>query len=208
MSVVDDDAAAPGPAPAPFDARAFRSALGTFPTGVVVVAAVVDGSPTGIAVNSFTSVSLTPPLVAFCADNGSSTWPLMRRAGGFSVTVLGADQGELCQQFARKGSDRFQQVEWTPGADGHPRITGGVTWLDCRIHALLPGGDHEIVLGEVVDLAGGDGEPLAFHRGRFARLEPAPPQEPARRPEETALYDLHGLDVSAPFFDVLVGRLR
>lgn len=199
--------AQPQPAPA-FDGRAFRSALGTFPTGVVVVAAVVDGRPTGLAVNSFTSVSLAPPLVAFCADQGSSTWPDLRRAGAFSVSVLAADQGELCRRFAAKGTDRFSQVEWTPGADGHPRIAGAVTWLDCRIHALLPGGDHEIVLGEVVDLATREAEPLAFHRGRFARLE-APASEPdAREPEESALYDLHGLDVAAPFFDVLVSRLR
>jgi flavin reductase (DIM6/NTAB) family NADH-FMN oxidoreductase RutF len=193
-----------------FGPRDFRSALGSFPTGVVVIAATVDGSPTGLAVNSFTSVSLDPPLVAFCADKGSSTWPVLRSAGGFTVNVLAAEQEDLCRRFAQKGADRFSQVEWTPGVDGHPRIDGVVTWLDCRIHAVLPGGDHEIVLGEVVALSAGEGEPLAFHRGRFGRLAPPPAPEdtPARQPEEDALYNLHGLDVAAPFFDVLASRLR
>ncbi len=190
-----------------FDARAFRSALGTFPTGVVVVAAVVDGKPNGLAVNSFTSVSLEPPLIAFCADKRSTTWPALAQAGGFTVNVLAAEQEALCRTFAARGTDRFAQVEWTPGPEGHPRIAGSVTWLDCRVHSSVDAGDHEIVLGEVIALQTQELEPLAFHRGRFGRLAEAPAALTERKPAEAALYGLHGLDVEAPFFDVLASRL-
>ncbi|MEW2443692.1 flavin reductase family protein [Micromonospora marina] len=193
----------------PFTARDFRTTLGRFPTGVVVVAAVVDSSPAGLAVNSFTSVSLDPPLVAFCVDRGSSTWPAIRRAGGFTVSILAAGQDDLCMTFASKGADRFAGVQWSAGSGGHPRIEGAVAWLDCSIHRVDEAGDHQIVLGEVHDLVLHDRPSLLFHGGRFADLvtRPSAEQPEKSRPAEVALAGLHGLDVATPFFDVLSARL-
>ncbi len=192
---------------AEFDARAFRQALGSFPTGVVVVAAVVDGSPVGLAVNSFSSVSLDPPLVSFCADHRSSTWPVLRKADGFTVTILALEQEDECKTFAAKGADRFASIEWTTGPSGHPRLTGGLAWLDCETHEIVPAGDHEIVLGRVVALEQRDGDPLVFHRGRFASL--AVEEETGSAPSvEDALAGLEALDLSTPFFGVLAARFQ
>jgi flavin reductase (DIM6/NTAB) family NADH-FMN oxidoreductase RutF len=193
----------------PFTAREFRTTLGRFPTGVVVVAAVVDGSPAGLAVNSFTSVSLEPPLVAFCVDRRSTTWPTLRRAGGFTISILAAGQDDLCMTFAGRAADRFAGVRWSPGGGGHPRLADAVAWLDCTIHRVDEAGDHQIVLGEVRDLVLHDRPSLLFHGGRFADLVTRPSAErPGNpRPAEVALAGLHGLDVASPFFDVLSARL-
>jgi 3-hydroxy-9,10-secoandrosta-1,3,5(10)-triene-9,17-dione monooxygenase reductase component len=184
-----------------FDQMEFRAVLGRYPTGVMVVAALIDGEPLGMAVNSFTSVSLDPPLVAFCAASTSSTWPRMRRAGGCAMSLLAADQDATCRTFARKGADRFAGVSWSPSPGGHPVLDGALAWLDLDLYGIHPAGDHELVLGRVTGLgADGDAAPLVFHRGTFIKLPPPPADLPPRR--------LGSLDPESPFFSVLAAHLR
>ncbi|MFF7789820.1 flavin reductase [Streptomyces sp. NPDC007991] len=161
---------------APVDPADFRRVLGNFATGVAVItappAAPAD-SPAGFACQSFTSLSLDPPLVAFMVGRGSTTWPRIARAGVFCVNVLGAHQSELCRAFAVSGADKFAGVAYDAApVSGSPRLSGGVAWIDCAVHAVHTGGDHLIVVGRVDALGAPDGPdgPLLFHRGRFARL--------------------------------------
>jgi flavin reductase (DIM6/NTAB) family NADH-FMN oxidoreductase RutF len=153
------------------DAAQFRHALGHFPTGVVVVTADCDGEPVGMAVGSFSSVSLDPLLVGFFADRSSSTWPRVRSAGSFCANVLGEAQEDVCRTFAARGVDRFAMVDWSPGLTGAPILAGAPVHIECDIADVLPAGDHELVLGRVVDLrVDSAGGPLVFHRGGYARV--------------------------------------
>jgi len=154
---------------APVDPAQFRRVLGEFATGVTVITA-PGTPPAGFACQSFSSLSLDPPLVAFMVGRTSATWPRIARAGVFCVNVLGADQGELCRAFAVSGADKFAGVTHEPApASGSPCLAGTLAWIDCTIHAVHTGGDHLIVVGRVDALgAAGEGEaPLLFHRGRF-----------------------------------------
>ncbi|MEU0105008.1 flavin reductase family protein [Streptomyces sp. NPDC006251] len=162
---------------APLDAREFRRVLGNFATGVAVVTAppaTVGASPAGFACQSFTSLSLDPPLVAFMVGRTSTTWPRIARAGVFCVNVLAAHQAELCRAFAVSGADKFAGVAYDAApVSGSPRLSGAAAWIDCAIHAVHTGGDHLIVVGRVNALGTGDNDPdgpLLFHRGRFTRL--------------------------------------
>ena len=151
-----------------------RSVLGRFVTGVTLITAVDDGEPVGLAANSFTSVSLDPPLVAFCAGHSSDTWPRIQRAGAFAVNVLDEEQQVLCTAFAAKGADRYAGLDWQRGTmTGSPVIPGSLAWLECHIEAEHPAGDHTIVVGRVLDMGmGGSGRPLVFFGGGFGRLVP------------------------------------
>ncbi|CAL9463989.1 Flavin reductase [Streptomyces sp. enrichment culture] len=158
---------------APVGPAEFRAVLGHFASGVTVVTALAeDGAPAGFACQSFASLSLDPPLVAFMVARTSTTWPRIARAGAFCVNVLGEHQGALCRRFAVSGGDKFAGVAHTPApATGSPLLAGVPAWIDCRVHAVHTGGDHLIVVGRVEALGapGGDG-PLLFHRGRFGRF--------------------------------------
>ncbi|MFK0109863.1 flavin reductase family protein [Streptomyces sp. NPDC091217] len=161
----------------PIDQSEFRRVLGNFATGVTVVtapAAEGEPSPAGFACQSFSSLSLDPPLICFMVGRTSATWPRIARAGVFCVNVLGAGQGELCRAFAVSGADKFSGVAYDAApVSGAPRLAGAAAWIDCTVHAVHTGGDHLIVVGRVDAMGAGetpDG-PLLFHRGRFARLE-------------------------------------
>ncbi|MGW2718247.1 flavin reductase family protein [Streptomyces sp. NPDC001492] len=162
---------------APVDPAEFRSVLGNFATGVTVVTApAVDGesTPAGFACQSFSSLSLDPPLIAFMVGRTSTTWPRIARAGVFCVNVLGAHQEALCRAFAVSGADKFRGVAYDAApVSGSPRLTGAAAWIDCTIHAVHTGGDHLIVVGRVGALGTGEAPhgPLIFHRGRFGRLD-------------------------------------
>jgi len=165
---------------APLDQTEFRRVLGTFATGVTVVTApTADGEagPAGFACQSFSSLSLEPPLIAFMVGRTSTTWPRIARAGVFCVNVLGAHQGDLCRGFAVSGTDKFAGVPYDAApCSGSPRLAGATAWVDCTIHAVHTGGDHLIVVGRVNALGAGESpdEPLIFHRGRFGRLHERP----------------------------------
>ncbi|MFF8728040.1 flavin reductase family protein [Streptomyces sp. NPDC015171] len=160
---------------APVDPAGFRRVLGGFASGVTVVtapAAEGERRPAGFACQSFSSLSLEPPLVCFMVARTSTTWPRIARAGVFCVNVLGAGQEALCRAFAVSGADKFAGVAYDAApVSGSPRLAGAAAWIDCAVHAVHTGGDHLIVVGRV-DALGADGpqEPLLFHRGRFARL--------------------------------------
>lgn len=157
----------------PFDDAKFRQVLGHFPTGVTVITAVYEDNPVGLAVGSFASLSLDPPLVLFCPGAQSSSWPKIREAGSFCVNVLGADQEHICRVFASKEPDKFAHIGWEPTVKtGSPRINGVLAWIDCTIEAVLPGGDHDIVVGRVHDLDAEDSSgPLVFYRGGYGGFE-------------------------------------
>lgn len=154
---------------APFDATDFRRALGYLPTGVTVVTTTgLYGQPVGMACNSFTSVSLNPPLVMFCAGSASSTLVDVRQRGTFCVNVLGSGQGQLCRQFSVKDIDRFAGVRWTESAAG-PQLCDAIAWMSCSIDAEHVAGDHVIIVARVTGLRVHHDEsaPLVFHRGTF-----------------------------------------
>lgn len=153
-----------------FDGLAFRRILGTFATGVVVVAAVEAGEPVGMSANSFTSVSLDPPLVLFCPARSSATWPRLRAAGGFTISVLAGHQEEVGRGFARRGTDRFAGLAWAPGPMGHPVIADAAGWLDCELDAVYAAGDHDIAVARVLAISPEPEvapDPLVFYRGSY-----------------------------------------
>ncbi|GGR91379.1 monooxygenase [Streptomyces humidus] len=156
---------------APVDPGEFRRVLGSFASGVTVVTAPTPEGPAGFACQSFSSLSLEPPLVAFMVGRTSTTWPRIARAGVFCVNVLSARQASLCRAFAASGTDKFAGVDHDPApVSGAPRLAGALAWIDCAIHAVHTGGDHLVVVGRVNALGTGesaDEPPLLFHRGRF-----------------------------------------
>jgi len=155
------------------DAMRFRSVLGTFATGVVAVTAIDPATtqPTGLAANSFTSVSLNPPLVAFCIAHTSTTWPKIRAAQRHCINILAEDQREVCLQLATKGGDKFNGLVWTASPAGHPVLEGAVAWLECSPETEHQAGDHIIVVCRVHHLERHHfGGPLLFYRGSYGRF--------------------------------------
>lgn len=156
---------------APFDSARFRQVLGHFPTGVTVVTGMSPEGPVGLAVGSFTSVSLEPPLVAFCPGRTSTSWPQIEEAGTFCVNVLAEDQEHVSRVFASKAEDKFEGVGWKPSGLGCPIIEDVLAWLDCRIGDVYEAGDHFIVVGRVAALeVERDDRPLVFYRGGYGHF--------------------------------------
>lgn len=158
----------------PFTPADFRETLGHYPTGVAVVTAVTDdGSPAGMVVGSFTSVSLDPPLVAFLPTKRSGSWARISTASHFCVNVLAADQEDLCRRFASRVPDKFEGIDWKPAPGGSPVLEGVVSWIECGFHEVVDGGDHWIVLGAVEDLeVSRPALPLLFFQGGYGRFSP------------------------------------
>lgn len=152
----------------------FRETLGHYPTGVTVVTAVTaDGSPAGMVVGSFTSVSLNPPLVAFLPTKDSGSWARLSTADRFCVNVLAADQEDLCRRFASRRADKFDGVDWSPAPGGSPVLEGVVAWIECTFHDVIDSGDHWIVLGAVEELeVSRPSLPLLFFQGGYGRFSP------------------------------------
>ncbi|MEN0139382.1 MAG: flavin reductase family protein [Rhodococcus sp. (in: high G+C Gram-positive bacteria)] len=157
------------------DAATMRSVLGHFATGVIAITAVdpVTGEGAGLAANSFTSVSLDPPLVAFCVAHTSSSWPAIRRADSFVINILAEDQEHVGRQLAVKGGDKFAGLAWQPSPSGAPVIENAVAWIDARVEAEHAAGDHVIVVSRVQHLYADGRSPLLFHRGKYGRLHSA-----------------------------------
>ncbi len=155
------------------DRARFRQVLGRFATGVTVITTADQGDPAGLSVNSFTSVSLEPPLVAFCVASASRTWPRIRAARSFCVNILAEDQEDLSRAFARRGADKFRGVGWRPAESGAPVLSGALAWLDCSVEAEHLAGDHVIVVGQVREMGvTHEGGPLVFYRGGYGRFQP------------------------------------
>lgn len=150
------------------DADAFRHVLGHYPTGVAVITAQTPDGPVGMSMNSFTSLSLLPPLVLFCPARTSRTWPLLRSAGAIAINVLSAGQEAVSRAFAGPG-DRFAELPWTPGKNGAPRLDDALGWLECTVQAEHPGGDHIVVVAGIDWMGVHDeiADPLVFFKGAY-----------------------------------------
>jgi flavin reductase (DIM6/NTAB) family NADH-FMN oxidoreductase RutF len=153
------------------DHRALRDSYATFPSGVTVVAALVDGEPVGMLVSSFVTVSLDPPLVSISMDHGSSTWPSLRRAQRLGVSVLAAGHEATARQFAGPAAQRFDGVDAHTASDGAVLVGEAAGWFECTVHAEVPAGDHDLVLLRVLGHGrADDAEPIVFHGSRFRWL--------------------------------------
>ena len=148
------------------DARAFRDALGRYATGVTIVTCASDAGPQGMTVNSFTSLSLDPPLVLWCPAKSANRHDMFVGAKHFSIHILSDAQKDFCMGFA-KGPSPFDQVDWTPDANGTPILPGTLARFDCMHHAVHDGGDHSILVGRVLNVELTDGTPLIYYGGGF-----------------------------------------
>jgi len=156
---------------APVTSDEFRHACGRFATGVVV-AAVVDanGTPHGLTVSSFTSVSLHPPLVLICLGHAVTNIEEFRHATHFGLSILGAGERRISERFAQKGHDRFEGVDWRRGEAGVPLLSDALATLECATHQRFASGDHDILVGEVIRVKVKEGEPLVHFSGHYRKL--------------------------------------
>ncbi|MCU1465372.1 MAG: hypothetical protein JWM72_1300 [Actinomycetia bacterium] len=154
------------------DPAAMRTVLGHFATGVAIITAVNGDEPVGMACNSFTSVSLDPPLVLFCAAKSSSTWPHIQGAKKWAANILAEDGEEICRLFAQKGADRFAHMSYSAGRTGAPLLDDAIAFVDCETIAEHDAGDHLIVVGRVLELGyDPESKPLLFYRGGYGRFD-------------------------------------
>ncbi|WP_299183279.1 flavin reductase [uncultured Neptuniibacter sp.] len=153
-----------------FDIKDFRRALSQFPTGVTVITALDDsGEPVGVTASSFNSVSIDPPLILWSIDKGAYSLDTFRDTEFFAVNVLGRDQVSTSNNFASRGEDKFANASYSAGIGGAPVLDDYAAQFECKTWAVYEGGDHLILVGEVVDYRYNDGrEPLVFARGSYA----------------------------------------
>lgn len=160
----------------PFDQARYRQVLGHFCTGVTVITAAGENGPIGFACQSFAALSIEPPLVLFCPGKHSRSWPVIEQTGAFCVNLLAEDQRDVSVRFGAPVSDRFIGMRGYTAPSGSPIIDDALTWIDCHVHDVYPGGDHHIVLGHVDHLGpASDAKPLLFNRGRYTGLADAEP---------------------------------
>ena len=149
----------------------FRTVLGHFATGVVVVTGMDDGRPLGFTCQSFTSLSLDPALVAIAPAKESRSWPKIAASGRFAVTVLSEKQEVVARTFAASSRDKFAGVGWSPSPSGQPWLHDALAWVDCEIVTTHDAGDHVLVFGRVTGLEAGAGEPLLYYRGGYGGFQ-------------------------------------
>ena len=158
--------------PATEEGRRFREALGRFATGVTVVTADGPQGPVGITVNSFTSVSLEPPLVLWCLASKSPNLQVFREAGSFAINVLHTEQRDLCKRFSDpRVVDRFEGVSWSAGKLGMPILEGCVATFECEHWSEQEAGDHVVFIGRLAHIDYIEGEPLVFSQGRLGNFK-------------------------------------
>ncbi len=156
--------------------RAFRDAVGRFATGVTIITVADGGRPYGMTANAFSSLSLDPPLVLFCVDKAASAYEPIQRSGAFAVNILAEHQQPLSDFFARHGreekGDPMGGFPHRSGKTGSPILDSTLGWLDCRVTEQLDGGDHSMVIGEVIDLELSEpsGSPLLFFAGGYRKI--------------------------------------
>ena len=161
------------------DSKTLRRAFGTYATGVTIVT-VGGQTPHGMTANSFTTVSLDPPLILICVDRTAVMHSVLTDARQFAVSILGAQHEKEARYFADRnrplGAEQFQQFDWVPGPKtGAPLLADALAHFECRVRRTFNGGDHSIFLARLVSLhRGQDDEALLFLRGKFRQLEPEP----------------------------------
>ncbi|MCM8735758.1 flavin reductase family protein [Azospirillum sp. A1-3] len=155
--------------------RSLRDAYARYATGVAVITTLTPaGTPVGLTVNSFSSVSLDPPLVLWSLMRSSASLPAFGEASRFAVNVLADDQHHLSTRFASRSEERFAGIDWTPGLGGVPLLPDCLAQFECTTHRLVEAGDHVVVLGRVHRFEHHDGAPLLFFASRYAELHREP----------------------------------
>lgn len=154
------------------DGTRLRQAFAHYPTGVVVVGALIDGKPVGMAVSSFVSMSLDPPLVAISIAHSSTTWPTLSAAPTLGLTVLSEHQEHASRALSARVGDRFAGVDWRAGDDGAVFIDDGSLHIAVGVEETLPAGDHHLVLLRIADISthAEAHKPLVFHGSGYHRL--------------------------------------
>jgi flavin reductase (DIM6/NTAB) family NADH-FMN oxidoreductase RutF len=148
-----------------------REAFGHFPSGVVAIAAEINGNREGLAASTFVPVSLEPPLVSFCVQNTSTTWPKLKSVPTLGISVLGEEHDEAARTLAAKTGDRFAGLETVSKDSGAVFIKGTGLWLESSVEQLIPAGDHTIVVLRVSEVTvDAEVTPIVFHRSGFRRL--------------------------------------
>ena len=161
------------------DPRALRDAFGCFMTGVTVVTTVQDGRPLGFTANSFSSVSLDPPLLLVSIANRSANLSAFTTGAGFAINILSEGQKDLSARFARPVDDRFADLYWRHGPAGNPVLAGVSAWFDCRLDQAVPAGDHTILIGRITGFEAGDAPGLGYYRGAYVTPATTAAQMPA-----------------------------
>ena len=155
----------------PLDEALFKLAMSHFASGVTVVSTEHDGTPYGMTVASFASLSLHPPLVLICIEKGVKSHDAIAAAEKFGVSMLSHEQAEVSNRFAsKKVEDRFSGVAWSRGELGMPLIDGAICAIECSVHSQLPGGDHTIFVGEVLSVRTREAQPLVYFRSGYRAL--------------------------------------
>jgi len=159
----------PHPGSATLDVAELRQTLGSFATGVAVATTLDStGMPKGFTANSFTSVSLDPPLVLVCVDKAASCYPAFAAASHFGINILCEAQQHVSRTFASKSADKFADMPWISGITGSPIFPDSAAWLDCELHDRVEAGDHLIVIGQVLSFGHSPAKrPLGYHRGSY-----------------------------------------
>lgn len=153
------------------DSQELRRVMGHFATGVTVITTKdVDGNHNGLTANAFMSLSLSPPLVVISVDKGATCYACFELQNGFTVNFLSEEQEEISRRFATKGVDKFAGVQWHAGNNGAAIIEGAVGHVECKITQCHDGGDHTIVVGEILNVAANGERPLLFFKGKYQRL--------------------------------------
>ena len=153
------------------EAQELRRVMGHFATGVAVITTKdQDGAPQGLTANAFMSLSLNPPLVLISVDKGATCYGCFEPNNGFTVNFLSEDQEEISRRFATKGVDKFADLKWQAGSNGAAVIDGALGSVECKITNCYDGGDHTIVVGEILNVAGNGERPLLFFKGKYQRL--------------------------------------
>ena len=153
------------------DSAAFRRVLGRFCTGVTVITGLGPGGPLGLTCQSFSSLSLDPPLILFSPARTSTTWPKIREIGRLCVNILAEEHSHVSIQMSRPATDKFAGVRWDKSPLGSPRLAGAVAWLDCTLEAEHAGGDHTIVVAAVHSLSTDPtARPLLYYQGQYTSL--------------------------------------
>src|SRR5690348_1438387 len=152
----------------PIDADLFRRVMGSFASGVSIVTTIEpDGQPRGFTASGLSSLSLDPRLLLICVSAKSATLAAIQGRDAFTVNILTEAQRELAQRFASRQENKFAGVDWRAGATGTPVLDGALAYAECRVFRIYEGGDHVIILGEIVAAGAGDAVPLLYFRGRY-----------------------------------------
>lgn len=156
------------------EAQELRRVLGHFATGVTVITTKdKEGAPNGLTANAFMSLSLNPPLVLISVDKGATCYSCFELQNGFTVNFLSEAQEEISRCFATKGADKFAGLNWHAGSNGAAIIEGSLGYVECKITQCHDGGDHTIVVGEIVNVSADGDRPLLFFKGKYQRLPAA-----------------------------------